>query len=109
MDGELRAYLDAMRGEVRDQLDRLRSEFGELRVEVMSRMDRLQDAVTSIRDDIAVNSRNSRCEFVGTADYVRRANDNTRDELRALSEVQTAMLKQIQRLQSDVRTLKGDA
>lgn len=71
-----------------------------LRTDLMARMDRLQDAITAIRDDIAVN--------LGTADQVRRANDNTRDELRALSEVVTTMLRQIQRLQTDVRELKGD-
>ena len=66
--------------ELSARIDRTRSE-------LMDRMDRLQDTVTTIRDDIAVN--------FGTAEQVRRANDNTRDELRALSEVVSGMQREI--------------
>jgi len=51
-----------------------RDDMKKLRSDLMSRMDRLQDGLTAIRDDIAVN--------FGTAEHVRRANDSTRDELR---------------------------
>jgi hypothetical protein len=40
------------------------------RVDLMARMDRLEDGLTAIRDDIAVN--------FGPADAVKRANDDTR-------------------------------
>jgi hypothetical protein len=72
-----------------------------LRVDLMARMDRLEDINTKIRDDIAVN--------FGTVDAVRRANDNTREELRALSEVVSLMHRQINRLQIEVAQLKSSA
>lgn len=71
-----------------------------IHVVTMERLDRLQNSVASIRDDIAAN--------YGTAGAVKRANDNTREELRLLGEVVTTMSQQIQRLQTDVRELKGD-
>ena len=63
-------------------------------------MDRLQDLVTVIRDDITVN--------FGASEQVKRVADNTRDELRALSDVVSGMHRQIQRLQTQVRELRGD-
>lgn len=81
-------------------LERLENGQTELRVDMMARMDRLQDSLTAVRDDIAVN--------FGTADHVRRANDHTREEVQALAATQSAMLKQIQRLQADIRELKGE-
>jgi hypothetical protein len=98
---------DAPMAAVLAVLDRLekgqaatREDMKKLRSDLMSRMDRLQDGLTAIRDDIAVN--------FGTAEHVRRANDSTRDELRALGDVVNGMLRQIQRLQTDVRGLKGE-
>jgi uncharacterized coiled-coil DUF342 family protein len=81
-------------------LTRLETGQEALRTDVMARIDRLQDAVTAIRADIAVN--------YGAADHVRRANDNTREEVRALADTVSAMERQIQRLQTQVRELKGD-
>ncbi len=100
MDGELRAYLEAMEGRLSTMEGRLSAELGKVRAAVMERLDRVQNAVTLIRDDVATN--------FGTADHVRRANDNTREEVRALGELQATMMRQIQRLQSDVRALKGE-
>jgi chromosome segregation ATPase len=70
-----------------------------LRGDLMDRMDRLENNLTAIRDDIAVNH--------GTVDQVRRANDNTREELRSLGDVVMAMERQILRLKTDVEDLKG--
>jgi hypothetical protein len=70
-----------------------------LRGDLMERMDRFENKLTAIRDDIAVNH--------GTADQVRRANDNTREELRSLGDVVMAMERQILRLKTDVEDLKG--
>jgi chromosome segregation ATPase len=80
--------------------DRILAAIADLRIDLMARLDRLQNAITAIRDDISVN--------FGTAEAARRANDNTRDELRALTEQVSGMLRQIQRLQTDVRHLKGE-
>jgi hypothetical protein len=71
-----------------------------LRVDVMARLDRQENQLTAIRDDIATN--------FGTADAARRANDKTREEVKALSDVVAAMQRQIHRLQTDVLELKGE-
>lgn len=71
-----------------------------LRVDLMARMDRLEDGLTAIRNDIAVN--------FGAADTVRRANDNTREEVRSLADVVSALVRKVRMLETRVRTLTGD-
>ena len=66
----------------------------------MARMDRLENAVNGIRDDITEN--------MARADRVHVAADNTRDEVRLLGEQVNAMERQIQRLQTDMRQIKGE-
>ena len=72
----------------------------QLRVDLMARIDRVQDTLTTVRDDITV--------VMGRADQAHRAADNVRDELRALNEVVTGVIRQVRRLQSDVRELRGE-
>jgi hypothetical protein len=69
-----------------------------LRVEVMERADRLGDRLSAVGDDIAVN--------LAAADYARRVNDNTRDEVRDLFKIVSNMMRQIQRLQTEVNDLR---
>jgi phage shock protein A len=71
-----------------------------LRVDLMARMDRLDNAITAIRDDITVN--------MARADRAHEVADSTRSELRLLGEQVNAMERQIQRLQTDVRQIKGE-
>ena len=80
-------------------LERLEAGQAQLRVDLMARIDRVQDTLTTVRDDITV---------VGRADQAHRAADNVRDELRALNEVVTGVIRQVRRLQSDVRELRGE-
>ena len=83
---------------------RLRSDFlaelGKTRADIMERVDRLGNAVTLIRDDIAVN--------MGAVDAVERANENTRADVRTLGEQVSVMWKQIKQLQSEMREVRGD-
>jgi len=65
--------------QVRTELTQVRTELTQVRVDLMARMDRLEDGLTAIRNDIAVN--------FGAADAVKRANDNTREEVRSLGEM----------------------
>jgi len=95
----LAAIAELSSGLVR-RLDQLEQGQAQLRTDLMSRMDRIQDAITAIRDDIGVTH--------ATAERAREANEGTRNELRALSEVVSGMQRQIQRLQTDVRQLKGE-
>jgi hypothetical protein len=88
-DDELRALLAGIE-------DRL----GARSAAIMDRLDRLQDSLTGIRDDIAVN--------YGATDAARRANDNTREEMRSLAEVQMVMVRQINRMQAELRELRGE-
>ncbi len=85
---------------LRTDVTTLRTDVTTLRTEVMARIDRLQNTVTTIRDDITVN--------MGRADQAHRAADNVRDELRALNDVVSGVMRQVQRLQSDVRELRGE-
>ena len=68
--------------------------------DLLSRMDRVDYAIAAIRDDITVTMR--------LADRAQEAADQTRGELSALGDRVTAMMRQIQDLQGEVRRLKGD-
>ena len=50
------------------RIDRLEAGQIATRVDLMERMDRLQDSLTAVRDDIGVN--------MGAVDAMQRANDN---------------------------------
>ena len=80
----------------------LRTDLGDLRAKMVAlrggMMDRLENKLSGIRDDIGVN--------MHRADRVQEANDGTRNELRALSEVVMGMGRQIHRLQSRVDQLE---
>lgn len=58
----------------------------------MSRIDRLGDQVTALKDDIMVN--------MEMASHVQTAGESTRQEMRGLGEVVTSMQRQIRRLQA---------
>jgi peptidoglycan hydrolase CwlO-like protein len=94
------AKLEAAQAKLEEGYKGLREDQTALRVGLMARMDRLQDTLTSIRDDIIVN--------MGRADRAHEAADSTRAELRALGEQVNAMTRQITRLQTQVRELRGD-
>jgi uncharacterized coiled-coil DUF342 family protein len=77
-----------------------RAELTQMRVDLMARMDRLEDGLTAIRDDIAMN--------FGTADAVKRANDNIREEVRSLGEMVSALARKVRALETRVREIAGD-
>jgi len=85
MDGKLTALVDAV---------------ASLRADLMTRLDRHAEMLNAIRDDVAVN--------FGTADAVKRANENTREEVRALGDIVSGMHRQIHRLQTQMREVRGD-
>jgi uncharacterized coiled-coil DUF342 family protein len=70
------------------------------RTDVMGRIDRLDNALSAIRDDIGVN--------MHRADRAHAAADGTREELRSLGDQVNAMARQIQRLRTEVRELKSE-
>jgi hypothetical protein len=70
------------------------------RADVMERMDRIQNALTEIRDDIAVNMARA---IRRTLRPIRRRHDT-----RLLSEQVATMERQIRRLEARVREITGD-
>lgn len=86
--------------ELRGDSAAIRADLTTFRTDLMARLDRMQDSITAIRDDIGVN--------MGAADNAKEAAHSTRKELRGLSEMVTAMQRQIMRLQTQVRELRGD-
>jgi chromosome segregation ATPase len=95
---------EAELGQLKAEQKSLRSDFlaelGRTRSDIMERVERLEDAVNKIRDDIAVN--------MGAAEAVERANENTRADLRTLQEQMWIMWKQIKQLQTEMREVRGD-
>ena len=71
----------------------------QLRTDLMARMDRLGDDISRIRDDIGVN--------MGRAERAVEAADHTREELRSLGSEVAAMWRKVNRLESDIRDLRG--
>ena len=71
-----------------------------LRIDLTGRFDRVEQAITAIRDDITVTMR--------LADRAQEAADHTRAGLSAPGDRVTAMMHQIQDLQAEVRHLKGE-
>ena len=82
-------------------IERLEAGQDRLRGDLMARMDRLQDALTLQHDDVIVS--------MGAAERAERIARSALEETRALGEIVTVQTRQIQRLQSDIRQLKGGA
>jgi chromosome segregation ATPase len=98
--GQLEAELGRLKAEQKSLRSDLLAELGRTRSDIMERVERLENAVTLIRDDIAVN--------MGAVEAVERANDNTRADVRSLHEPMSIMWKQIKRLQTEMREIKGE-
>jgi hypothetical protein len=64
-------------GKLEQRVDGLAEDLTRLRVDVMARLDRQQDMLASIRDDVGVN--------MAATDQVREANLETRKDLQQLS------------------------
>lgn len=93
-------HLDSKVERLDGKLGQLRGEVDRLRGDVMARMDRLQDGFNALRDNVTVNfGRTERAETTVRA---------SADEVRAMGIELSGMHRQIQRLQSDVRHLRGE-
>jgi predicted nucleic acid-binding Zn-ribbon protein len=75
----------------------LTAAFTSLRVDMLARFDRVETRLTEIRDDITVN--------MGRADRAHEASDNTRYELRALSQEVATLTRKQRRLEAQVDDL----
>jgi len=101
----IRSVLDGQRrtnelvSEIAKHVVQVEASIPSLRIDLMSRMERLENRLTEIRDDIGVN--------MGAVDQAHRATDSTRDELRLLGEQVTIMYRQIKRLETRVNEITG--
>ena len=95
------ARLETGQNSLRADFSRLEAGQVSLRVDVMDRIDRLQNTVEGMRDDIRVN--------FGASDRVGRIASGASEEVRALGAEVSAMERQIMRLRADVDELKKSA
>jgi predicted nucleic acid-binding Zn-ribbon protein len=96
----IRAAFTDIRADLRNFRTDLVDELAKTRGAIMARVDRVQETVQAMRDDIAVN--------FGAVDQVKRAHDNTREEVRILSDIVSTLVRKVRTLEDDMRTLKGD-
>ena len=78
----------------------LRSELVGVRTEFADRMDRLQDALTAIRDHVGMT--------ICRVDAAFRASPSAREDVRGLEQQVGIMCRQIRRLEDRVREISGD-
>jgi len=76
-----------------------RTDMLSMRADLMGRMDRLQDAVTAQQSDIVVN--------FGASDAVRRATENTREEVRGHHELLMILVRRVRVPESRLNDLAG--
>lgn len=80
------------------KVDQLANDVTGLRVDLMARVDRLNDALGQLRDDMSVNFSNT--------DRVDRRAQSAHDEIRLAMEMVSGMVRSVRRLESRVSTLE---
>ena len=70
------------------------------RGELMAPIDRLQDALTAIRDDVGVG--------MGGVNAARKANDNTRDDVTQLRDAVSVMYRRMLKIEEELREIRGE-
>ena len=96
----LSGRLDRLATQHETDLAGMRGDLTELRVALMARMDRLQDAMTAQREADIVNH--------GSVERVERIARAASEETRALAEQVGGMVRQIRRLETQMREIRGD-
>jgi uncharacterized coiled-coil DUF342 family protein len=104
---QLTSQIAQVREELTGQITQVREELVQTRANVMERIDRLQNQVTTMRDDFWLTYTHSdRIEKKVDDEVVLRSHAQ---QLRLISEELAGVQRQIHHLQNDVRTLRGDA
>jgi peptidoglycan hydrolase CwlO-like protein len=93
--------LDTKVGALEGRMTTMEGKITTLRVDLMARLDRHEDALSAIRDDIAVS--------MGRADRAQDAAENTREELRALGDQVNAMYRKMKHTEARIDKLEGHA
>jgi chromosome segregation ATPase len=96
----VRKDLESARNDTTQIRSALLAELAQTRAALMARMDRLQNELTLRTEDTVVN--------MGAAERAERIAKAAVDEVRTIGDMVTAMARQIQRLQTEVRQLRGE-
>lgn len=72
----------------------------QLRADIIAKLERVQGELISIREDMDTN--------MGRIDVADRDNDTLRKDIAQMREELSVQYRQIKRLQTDVRELKGE-
>jgi hypothetical protein len=94
------AGLDARLERIEARLDRVEAELPRLRGDLMARMDRPQDKVARMFEDIGVN--------FASADRAIRGVRAQRDEMVSLEDQVSALTRLVHKLQADINALRGE-
>jgi chromosome segregation ATPase len=92
--------LDGRMGKMEIQIGKVASDVLSFRTDMSARIDRLQDTVTSVRDDIRVN--------YAATEAVDRRNNDTREDVRHLTQQVSIVYLRVKKLEDEVRELKGN-
>jgi len=76
-----------------------RDELIQVRTDIMARMDTHANELRAIHDSIDTN--------YGASDHALQVNSNTHEDVRSLTRMVTNMRRELARLQTEVRELKG--
>lgn len=85
---------------VEERLSRVETQLVSLRSDLMARMDRLQDKLSGVTDDLTVN--------YSAAEQSERMARNAMEETRGLAEIVSAMQRQIRRISAKVFGFEDD-
>ncbi len=91
----------SLRADMTEQFAEVRTTITGVRTTIMARLDRLQNELTLQQEGLIVDR--------GNTDRVERIASAARDEVRAVSEQITPLIRQVQRLQADVHELQRKA
>jgi len=92
--------LDDRMAKMEIQIGKVASDVLSFRTDMSARIDRLQDTVTSVRDDIRVN--------YAATEAVDRRNNDTREDVRHLTQQVSIVYLRVKKLEDEVRELKGN-
>jgi len=94
------AAVEAGQAKLEARLAAVESSQTSLRIDIMGRMDRLENSLTDIRSDIVVN--------ISAVNHIRTMHDNTREEVRLIGDHVARMFMQIKGIQTRLREINGE-
>ena len=100
--GQLKSGLDRLEARfdgLEARFDRLEASVGSLRANLMDRLDRQQETLSGVREDIIVS--------IGRAAHAETVAKNVREELEDAAKETTTLYRMVKRLETRVERLEG--